>query len=174
MTGGPLNYTDIKETCAAGERDFQHTLIYCIIVPLDNWRYGMARAYKYYFIFLGSVLTIVLILILTNRLSRNAASQPETTTDTYQIISVTAEPTPTKASELKSNSTKINFTNKFGTATTKCNHPGCTNTIAPSGDTNCCTIHSQKCIDCGCYIDEDAIWCIDCILDALEEIEKNN
>ena len=55
------------------------------------------------------------------------------------------------------------FTNKYGTPTTKCVHPGCNNYIADSGDTNCCTTHSAKCLNCGKYIDEDAMYCMDCI-----------
>ena len=55
------------------------------------------------------------------------------------------------------------FTNKFGTPTTKCAHSGCNNYIASSGDTNCCEKHSKKCADCGKYIDEDAMYCMDCI-----------
>ena len=55
------------------------------------------------------------------------------------------------------------FTNKYGTPTTKCNHSGCTKNIASSGDTNCCPVHSKKCLNCGCYIDEDAMYCMDCI-----------
>ena len=59
------------------------------------------------------------------------------------------------------------FTNKYGTSTTKCAHPGCSNYIASSGDTNCCTLHSNRCGTCGKYIDEDAMYCLDCIADAL-------
>lgn len=59
------------------------------------------------------------------------------------------------------------FTNKFGTPTTRCTHPGCNNYIASSGDTNCCVKHSNKCASCGCYIDEDASFCMDCIEKAL-------
>ena len=60
------------------------------------------------------------------------------------------------------------FTNKYGTSTTKCAHSGCSNYIASSGDTNCCTTHSKRCIECNCYIDEDAIACIKCIQNALK------
>lgn len=85
-----------------------------------------------------------------------------------------ATPMPTPSSESstdtsKSNSNGVAFTNKFGTSTTKCAHSGCTNYIATSGDTNCCAIHSQKCLDCGVYIDEDATWCMDCIAKALNK-----
>ena len=58
------------------------------------------------------------------------------------------------------------FTNKYGTPTTKCAHPGCNNYIAPSGDTNCCVTHSNRCADCGKYIDEDATYCMDCLTNA--------
>ena len=64
--------------------------------------------------------------------------------------------------------TAVAFTNKFGTATTKCAHKGCSNYIASSGDTNCCTTHSRKCLECGCYIDEDAMYCMDCIEKAIK------
>ncbi len=60
------------------------------------------------------------------------------------------------------------FTNKYGTPTTKCAHPGCNNYIAPSGDTNCCVTHSNRCADCGKYIDEDAMYCMDCLTKASE------
>lgn len=58
---------------------------------------------------------------------------------------------------------QTSFTNKFGTPTTKCAHAGCNNFIASSGDTNCCEEHSNKCAKCGKYIDEDAMYCMDCL-----------
>lgn len=61
------------------------------------------------------------------------------------------------------------FTNKTGTSTTKCAHPGCSNYIASSGDTYYCTTHSKKCGVCGCYIDEDAMYCPTCIIDAFTQ-----
>ena len=60
------------------------------------------------------------------------------------------------------------FTNKYGTPTTKCAHAGCNNYIASSGDTNCCTTHSNKCLECGKYIDEDAMYCMDCLSKAAD------
>lgn len=60
------------------------------------------------------------------------------------------------------------FTNKYGTSTTKCVHSGCDNYIASSGDTNCCTTHSRNCGGCGCYIDEDAMFCITCLEKAIQ------
>lgn len=55
------------------------------------------------------------------------------------------------------------FTNKFGTVDTKCAHSDCNNAIASTGDTDCCIIHSNKCLNCGKYIDGDAVFCMDCI-----------
>ena len=55
------------------------------------------------------------------------------------------------------------FTNKFGTSTTKCIISGCSNYIASSGDTNCCKTHSNKCGNCNCYIDSDAMFCMSCM-----------
>lgn len=59
--------------------------------------------------------------------------------------------------------TQPRFTNKYGTATTQCAYKGCYKYIATSGDTNCCTAHSNKCLNCGCYIDNDATFCMDCM-----------
>ena len=58
------------------------------------------------------------------------------------------------------------FSNAYGSPTTKCAHPGCNNPVASSGDTNCCTVHSNRCADCGKYIDEDAMYCMDCLYKA--------
>lgn len=63
------------------------------------------------------------------------------------------------------------FTNKFGTPTTKCAHSGCNNYIASSGNTNCCTVHSNKCAECRCYTDEDALFCLDCLENALDKLK---
>ena len=62
------------------------------------------------------------------------------------------------------------FTNKYGTPTTKCAHSGCENYIASSGDTNCCTVHSHRCLNCNKYIDEDAAYCMDCLTDSAEDV----
>lgn len=64
------------------------------------------------------------------------------------------------------------FTNKYGTRNTLCAHSGCTNYIATSGNTNCCTTHSNKCYECGCYIDEDASWCTDCLAKAANQAQQ--
>ena len=58
------------------------------------------------------------------------------------------------------------FTNDYGTSTTKCAKSGCNSYIASSGDTNCCVVHSNNCLECFCYIDGDAMYCMDCLTDA--------
>ena len=77
----------------------------------------------------------------------------------------TAKPTvkPTKSSDSYSTS----FTNKYGTPTTRCSVMGCDKYIASSGDTNCCTSHSNRCLECGCYIDGDATFCMSCLMKTL-------
>lgn len=66
------------------------------------------------------------------------------------------------------------FTNKYGTSTTKCVVSGCNNYIAKSGDTNCCTTHSNKCGNCKCYIDGDAMYCMSCISSAIGNNKSNS
>ena len=73
------------------------------------------------------------------------------------------------ANSYKQESSNAPFTNKYGTQTTKCAHSGCNNYIASSGDTNCCVVHSNKCLDCGKYIDEDAMYCMDCLTKASKQ-----
>ena len=65
------------------------------------------------------------------------------------------------------NSSSSSFTNLYGTPTTICAHSGCTNYIASSGDTNCCTTHSNHCLGCNKYIDGDAMFCMTCVANAL-------
>lgn len=84
--------------------------------------------------------------------------------DKTEILS---ESETTTAEKTKSPNSYSSFTNKYGTATTLCVHTGCTNFIAKSGDTNCCETHSNRCGECGCYIDEDAMFCLSCIEKAI-------
>lgn len=74
----------------------------------------------------------------------------------------------------KSKSSGSSFTNKYGTPTTKCAHPGCNNYIASSGDTHNCTTHSNKCLNCGKYIDEDAMYCMSCLEKSAKDVTGNN
>ena len=83
-----------------------------------------------------------------------------------------AAETPSSADEAATESTtvpttepatSVSFTNKYGTPTTKCAKSGCNSYIAKSGDTNCCTSHSNRCLNCSCYIDGDAMYCMTCL-----------
>lgn len=70
--------------------------------------------------------------------------------------------------EAEQGEAEMPFTNKYGTRNTICAHAGCNNQIASSGDTNCCTTHSNRCGNCGCYIDGDAMYCMTCLKYALD------
>ena len=67
---------------------------------------------------------------------------------------------------------KQNFSNCYGTLETECMHNGCHNTIALFGDTCNCIVHSNKCLNCGKYIDEDAIFCMECLTGAISGWEE--
>lgn len=68
------------------------------------------------------------------------------------------------------------FRNYYGTPTTKCSDRWfneetlsfvhCDKYIAKTGDTRYCEEHSHKCGECYCYIDQDAMYCMDCLEDA--------
>lgn len=87
---------------------------------------------------------------------------------------VTSTPTPTQKPVPASSAKGTSFTNKFGTAKTICAHSGCSSYIASSGDTNCCPAHSNKCLTCGCYIDEDAAWCMSCLSKAAGQSKSSH
>ena len=102
---------------------------------------------------------IPVLLIVGIALYLNPSSPSEQSSPSAPAPKITTAPTYTY---------KASFTNQFGTATTICAHSGCSNYIASSGDTNCCTTHSNMCAECGKYIDEDALLCMDCIEKALD------
>ena len=96
---------------------------------------------------------------------------------TEPTSSLSSGKTATGSSFAKATSTantRTSFTNKYGTRTTICAHPGCNNYIASSGDTNCCVLHSRNCLECGKYIDEDATYCMDCIKKAAGQAAKDS
>jgi len=66
------------------------------------------------------------------------------------------------------------FSNDYGTSTTKCAKSGCSNYIASSGDTAYCVSHSNKCLECYCYIDGDAMYCMDCLTAAANGNSSSN
>ena len=96
----------------------------------------------------------------------------ETANTITQSDSTSKNPGSTKTGSFSGS--QSSFTNKYGSSTTKCAHPGCNNPIASSGDTNCCTIHSKKCLECGKYIDEDATYCMDCITKATAGVKTQS
>lgn len=105
-----------------------------------------------------------------NSISKNA-QQAVTNYNTFKDIEAslaedTAPDDKEGTEEAKAATPSTPFTNEYGTPTTKCAHSGCNNYIASSGDTNCCTTHSNKCLSCGKYIDEDAMYCIRCLTSA--------
>ena len=61
---------------------------------------------------------------------------------------------------------------KVTTSPERCLHSGCTNMAASTGDSFYCENHSNKCIDCGKYIDEDALLCLNCIVEAVKELKN--
>ena len=102
-------------------------------------------------------------VVLSNPLPTPTPKENKTKDGSDSSISISSANQSSKSNESK-NST---FTNAYGTPTTKCAHPGCNNYIAPSGDTNCCTIHSNRCLECKKYIDEDAMYCMSCLKKAI-------
>lgn len=102
--------------------------------------------------------------------SRVTDDSAEVTSDIFEtevkndISNVVSEDTITKSS----------FTNEYGTAETICAHSGCNSYIASSGDTNCCVAHSNHCLECYKYIDEDANWCVSCLAKAAGKATSQN
>lgn len=130
-------------------------------------------------VLLAAIMVFILISCGSNGSSPTPTPQPSPT-PTPESTVATATPTPestavptAKPTNKASSSTKTSFTNKYGTPTTICAHRGCTNYIASSGDTNCCTTHSRRCAECGKYIDEDGTWCMDCLKKGAEQVVQS-
>lgn len=51
----------------------------------------------------------------------------------------------------------------------KCLHDGCLEMAVEIGDSRYCKNHSNKCFICNKYIDEDALMCLNCIVEALKD-----
>jgi len=105
---------------------------------------------------------ILIVSALAGCASSNAGTSHSNSTQNNSSSSKNKNPS-TGSSNSAANRNAQSFTNTYGTATTVCAHSGCTAYIAPSGDTNCCTAHSNRCLNCRKYIDEDAIYCISCL-----------
>lgn len=100
---------------------------------------------------------------LKEQIANNSKSIPSSSYENNTSISSQEKSTSSTKSKT------VTFANKFGTSTTICAHSGCNNYIAPSGDTNCCITHSNRCLECNTYIDEDAAWCMSCLEKALKK-----
>ena len=110
------------------------------------------------------------VFILSNWHNPNSSNRIDEDTyrkviDSVQLPELDVEDDTPSADTNKSQSS--GFSNEYGTATTQCAYPGCSQKIASSGDTNCCTKHSNKCGNCGCYIDSDAMFCMSCLSGSL-------
>lgn len=114
------------------------------------------------------VLLLIIILLLVALFS---GCQNNDTTVTTTATTMTTEQGDyvdvdneyeTTTDYLTENTTRY-FSNAYGTANTLCVVAGCDNYIASTGDTNCCVMHSNKCLECGKYIDGDAMYCISCL-----------
>ncbi|MBQ7119639.1 MAG: hypothetical protein IJO09_05445 [Oscillospiraceae bacterium] len=84
----------------------------------------------------------------------------------YNLLSVAS--TDSQSTSSGSGAASSSFSNAYGTPDTVCVVSGCNKKIASSGDTNCCTSHSNCCGECGKYIDGDAMYCMSCIKDAIK------
>ena len=109
-----------------------------------------------------AILTVLSLILLLLPLTACGADSASTAADTPSPTA-TSTPAPTQKPTAAPSAKSTSFTNKFGTSKTICAHSGCSSYIASSGDTNCCPAHSNKCLTCGCYIDEDAAWCMSCL-----------
>lgn len=54
------------------------------------------------------------------------------------------------------------YSNVYDKQWVKCSHAGCNLEIALTGDSSCCTIHSQKCLECGKNVTENNVYCREC------------
>ena len=125
----------------------------------DDFSYMLSEAFHQYqaiitSIFLDADTKDGVVYISANGSERESSETYRTLTERFGTGETVSDNTSGSSSS---------FTNKYGTPTTKCAHAGCNNYIATTGDTNCCPSHSSRCLNCGKYIDEDAMYCIDCI-----------
>ena len=111
----------------------------------------------------------VLLLVIVLCLSGCSAPNIDSTTEISSAPEETVSSAPVRS---YTSAPRVSFTNKYGTSTTKCVQSGCDNYIATSGDTNCCTAHSNTCLECGCYIDGDAMYCMSCLEKAIDDVSS--
>lgn len=130
------------------------------------------------------ILIASLFLALSGCSTKDSASTNIVGKDGHKSVPATATPVPKSAATDKPASTAktiyssssdaknvqtVIFTNNYSTSSTICAVSSCSRLIATSGDTNCCTIHSNNCKNCGKYIDSDATYCMTCIEKAAKQ-----
>ena len=96
--------------------------------------------------------------------------------ETYEPTSNSPASTynPTYQSSNSSKSNNVGAVSGIQSSTSNvCAHSGCTNKVA-SGDTVYCSMHSNKCLNCGKYIDEDALYCMSCLKDSVSSKNSKN
>lgn len=116
---------------------------------------------------------IAAIIVITVLLSGCGAAETQVATTEAPAPTTAAAAAPPAAAPDDSG-ISANFTNKYGTPTTLCAHAGCNNYIASSGDTNCCTVHSNRCLNCNKYIDEDAVYCMSCLSGSITKSQSSS
>lgn len=121
----------------------------------------MDKKFKYLFL-LAIIIISISIPIVNNYKCSICGSFPAS--DVYGYNTVCHECYTRLSQSTFDNS--IVFTNKYGSSNTICFINGCNNKIASSGDTHCCVEHSNKCLECNCYIDGDAAYCMSCLENA--------
>ena len=121
-----------------------------------------------------ALLSVSLMFVMTACSSQSSQVDSETTVKAESADSTEKNTTEKNSTTTGNKTNSDSFSNEYGTASTKCAHPGCNNNIASSGDTNCCTVHSNRCLDCNKYIDEDAMYCMDCLTKASEDASYND
>ena len=75
-------------------------------------------------------------------------------------------PTASVSSPRSTRSSSSYSSSSSGSSRT-CAHRGCTRKAVTSGDSIYCSTHSNRCLNCGKYIDEDAMYCMSCLSKAL-------
>ncbi|MBE6036660.1 MAG: hypothetical protein E7223_03410 [Clostridiales bacterium] len=76
---------------------------------------------------------------------------------------------PEYAEDLMDHVTVQKSSSGGGSSGKTCAMAGCTKKAVTSGDSVYCSTHSRRCGNCGCYIDADAMFCMDCIKNALKK-----
>lgn len=172
-----INTSDIQEGAVAYKLTFDDVVSgNSLLVYFPDYEYYEGKLREVVVLdFSGSMIEgeVEDILVFVRAEKEEKEAENEVTAQTNAKAESTPTPSPKNTPTLTPSPKKTPFTNAYGTATTKCAHSGCSNYIASSGDTNCCTTHSRKCLECGKYIDEDATWCMDCIEKALTSSAKS-